>query len=133
VSSRPDPLAEPEGYGVRPGQEEGPDLETCSTQVQGGENCQVKAGMIFWAGCTVGEHAGPLPYCDRHAIFIAGHQQMLICGQGQCEGRMVIMKVQRVLPDGRIVDAAMPADPVAQQALDQVLGDDDDATGRLGG
>jgi hypothetical protein len=133
MTERPDPLAEPEGYGVRPGPQEldTPDLSVCSQHVTMREDphCDQRVEWILWFGCLKGEHAGPLPYCEAHALHMANFRAV-VCGV--CEGPVRFMKFQRVLPDGRIVDAPPPqAGEVTQQALDRVFGDDDD--GRLGG
>jgi hypothetical protein len=69
--SRPDPLAEPEGYGRKPGPAE-EDLGTCTARrrLPGSrglsEPCSQPVVMIMHWGCTRGEHAGRSPFCAEH-------------------------------------------------------------------
>jgi hypothetical protein len=110
---RPDPLAEPEGYGRRPGDE--PDYSgSCSIQVAEGKaaglvhavvhsgNCGKPSVLIVTWGCTIGEHAGKLGYCADHTGYAT--TMPLTCGIcTDREGHDVAVRVfkrERLAPGG---------------------------------
>lgn len=95
-SERPDPLAPPAGYGVRPEDAVKPDLSICS-HVWDGVNCPAKVDVVIWMGCSAGEHAGPMPYCYPHGRHVAGWPVFTTCGQCQKRhetGWMKILKIE---------------------------------------
>lgn len=101
---RPDPLAEPEGYGRKPQDEAGPDLSICSQIIlltsfpPKSDHCPEPASIVIWIGCTQGEHAGPAAFCQKHWEDAVSRVVFLVCGQCLDKkvhpwGRAQIMKV----------------------------------------
>lgn len=124
MAERPDPLAPPEGYGTKPEDACRSDLTVCSV-VWREQNCGGEVVMVAWVGCTKGEHAGPMPYCEAHGSFALGTLAMGQGACGQCKDQggsaaVRLLKVER--PDGTQMELPDRQDPrTVQQALDWVL------------
>lgn len=123
---RPDPLAPPAGYGVRPEDAVKPDLSTCSMTMGSSEqHCALPVAMIVWTGCTQGEHAGPSPFCHVHGRMVAGMPSRTC---GTCEesglGRNVPIKIFRV----EYLENCPPPDLPPQHALSGIFGSEGDDT-----
>jgi hypothetical protein len=88
---RPDPLAEPEGYGARP-QDEGYDLSRCAGS---GSTCERLPGYITWIGCPH-EHVGPVADCEQHARQLLSSVACLVCGL--CGTPVSILRTEPELP-----------------------------------
>ena len=125
MTDRPDPLAAPAGYGVRPENAVKPDLTVCSTVI-GDVHCTEPVAVIAWVGCTLGEHAGPVPYCETHGCQILA-TPVIACGECQDHGligQVKILKIESLT--GATTELTQPyqQNPAAiQRALDWVLGE----------
>jgi hypothetical protein len=70
--------------------------------------------MTIWFGCTTGEHAGPVEYCQQHGEMVLGIGSA-ICARCQKQGTESEMKILKTDPP----DAGSAA---AQSALERFFG-----------
>ena len=126
---RPDPLAPPAGYGVKPedavkaGLEAG--LSVCSMIMGNSQNCALPVTLIIWIGCTKGEHAGPQAYCRVHGAMIT-RMRALTCGQCDERGhRDVPVKILKI---DRLEDEQPGPEKAALEGIFGTEGDDNDAS-----
>lgn len=122
---RPDPLAEPEGYGQRrTGNAAAPDYggETCSVQVRGGALCGKPSVRIMTFGDEQ-EHIVTLGFCLGHQSDAAGRRPYCTTCESHL-GRRVWMQVLKI-DVSRVPHEAMP-EQVAQRALDGYFKDTTD-------
>lgn len=95
MADRPDPLAEPEGYGASQ-QDDPPDLSVCSGVTRpGADHCDRPVEYVTWVGCTH-EHVGPVADCEQHARQLHSTVASLICGI--CRAPIQILRTEPELP-----------------------------------
>jgi len=91
---RPDPLAPPEGYGARPGNDR--PYRCAQVLSSAGDHCSAPITQIWEIGCLAHEHAGKIAYCEAHAELSSVTR--LRCGQCQDDlGEDAAMRVFRRL------------------------------------
>lgn len=111
TGDRPDPLAEPEGYGTKPGQPEQAVVpDHC--QHQGGK-CTHRVHMELWLG-DINEHVWPLYAC--FCCFMQIRNMPMTCTV--CQAKVMIIRSDTV---SHLVDCSgrLGADHV-QSALDRL-------------
>jgi hypothetical protein len=103
---RPDPLAEPEGYGQRPGPAGGVIRDGRCTMGAGEGRCPLPKVMTLWYGGEGCEHVGPMDYCDAHGRAVLNAFSH-VCGECQEAGRR--MPVRLLKAEGAVPDYAQAA------------------------
>jgi hypothetical protein len=126
-AERPDPLAEPQGYGqkrawMRPW---GTRDEFCAWDRAGPSappSCKRLWAQRWTLGC-VHEHVQDIDLCDEHAEKLTGVRYLLVCGYEGCGERVLVGKVTD--PDGNALP--LPSPPREQTARMQAAIDSLDA------
>lgn len=93
-TERPDPLAPPEGYGVKPGQQ--PEPVASSTCTYNSGLCPAQPVVLVKLGC-LGEHIAELYFCAPHWADISCHGLAWQCRGIENRGCGNPMRVEAVL------------------------------------
>jgi hypothetical protein len=122
MSERPDPLAPPEGYGVKPGSQPEPVTSRTCTHNEG--KCGRPSAVKLTLGC-LGEHIAEICMCAQHYIEIMTASVQWECRGPEQRGCGNVMRVERTeWLDGIELDslwyerAKAQYSQAAQQALD---------------
>jgi hypothetical protein len=116
---RPDPLAEPEGYGAPgvPQQANRIVRDGRCCMGQGESRCPEDKTCTLWIGCTAHEHMGPMDYCSQHGPVIVACLRRpggAVCGGCQAIGERSPVRLLKA--EG--LDAVQ--DKPVQDALDTI-------------